>query len=94
VYALTEDGRASSSKSRDTNIPTSWAALSFVAALPPDQVVELLRRRASRLGQQIAGPRRHINDALANDLHRSSWWKRCRFVSTFVDAGGGDPAPC
>ena len=59
---------ASSSKSRGTNTPILWAALSLIAALPPDEVVELLRGRASRLGEQIADLRRHINDALGNDL--------------------------
>jgi hypothetical protein len=49
--------------------PHFIAALSLIAALPSDEVVELLRRRATRPGEQIAELRRHLNDALANDLH-------------------------
>ena len=45
------------------------AALSLIAALPPNEVVELLEKRLQRLAEQQAEIRTLIDDALAADLH-------------------------
>jgi DNA-binding PadR family transcriptional regulator len=45
------------------------AALSLIAALPPDEVVDLLEKRLQRLAEQRAEIRTLIDDALAADLH-------------------------
>jgi DNA-binding PadR family transcriptional regulator len=75
VYALTDGGRA---EVRDWlrelvteprhEFPTFVTALSLITALPPDEVLELLGRRAAA----VAGQRREIEgllaDAAANDV--------------------------
>jgi DNA-binding PadR family transcriptional regulator len=76
VYALTGDGRA---ELRDWmrelvaepghEYPGFVAALSLIAALPPDEVTELLTRRRRRLGEQRAGIRKLIDDAVAAGTH-------------------------
>jgi DNA-binding PadR family transcriptional regulator len=76
VYALTDAGRH---ELRDwlrelieqpqREYPHFVAALSLIAALPPDEVVELLGRRLHRLADDRAEIRTVIDDALGQDLH-------------------------
>ena len=76
AYALTDSGRA---EQRDWlrelveepqyEYPHFVAALSLIAALPPDEAVELLRRRLARLAAQHAELRGGIDHALASGLH-------------------------
>ena len=76
VYALTDAGRE---ELRDWlrelvevprhEYPHFVAALSLIAALPPDEVVELLDRRLRRLAEQRAEIRNLIDGALAGDVH-------------------------
>ena len=76
VYALTDAGRH---ELRDWlrelveepqhEYPHFVAALSLIAALPPDEVVELLSRRLHRLAEQQAEIRALIEDTLANGVH-------------------------
>jgi len=49
--------------------PQFVAALSLIAALPPDEVTELLRRRADRLGEQRAEIRDLIDRTVADGVH-------------------------
>jgi DNA-binding PadR family transcriptional regulator len=76
VYALTDAGR---DELRDwmrelveeptREYPQFVAALSLIAALPPDVVVELLRRRLLRLAAERAEVREHIDATLATGVH-------------------------
>jgi DNA-binding PadR family transcriptional regulator len=76
VYALTDAGRT---ELRDWirelveepqhEYPQFVAALSLIAALPPDEVVELLGRRLGRLADQIAEIRELIDKTLAGGVH-------------------------
>jgi hypothetical protein len=74
VYALTDAGAASCgtgsanwSSSRSTN--TAFvAALSLIGALPPSQVLELLRRRLGHLAQQEAEACGLVDTSLANGV--------------------------
>jgi DNA-binding PadR family transcriptional regulator len=76
VYALTDAGRR---ELRDwlcelvgepqREYPQFVAALSLIGALPPDEVVELLRGRLRRLEDQRAEIRKLIDDALAAGVH-------------------------
>jgi DNA-binding PadR family transcriptional regulator len=76
VYAITDDGRR---EMRDWlrelveeprhEYPQFVAALSLIAALPPDDVVDLLRRRLVRLADQRVEIRDLIDDTLAAQVH-------------------------
>ena len=76
VYAITDDGRR---EMRDWlrelveeprhEYPQFVAALSLIAALPPDDVVDLLRRRLVRLADQRVEVRHLIDDTLAAQVH-------------------------
>ena len=76
VYALTDAGRQ---ELRDWmrelveepqhERPHFVAALSLIGALPPDEVVELLRRRQERLATQRTEIRELIDGALAAGVH-------------------------
>lgn len=76
VYALTDAGRA---ELRDWlrelvaepehEYPHFVAALSLIAALPPDEVVELLAHRLRRIAEQRAEIRELIDDTLAHGVH-------------------------
>jgi DNA-binding PadR family transcriptional regulator len=76
VYALTDAGR---SELRDWlrelvevpqhEYPQFVAALSLIATLPPDEVVELLARRLGRLASQRAEIRGLIDSTLAQGVH-------------------------
>ena len=75
IYALTDTGRA---EFRDWlaelvaepqhEYPHFVAALSLIAALPPSEVVPLLRQRVVRLGEQRAEIRTMIDRALADGV--------------------------
>jgi DNA-binding PadR family transcriptional regulator len=75
VYALTDAGR---DELRDWlrelveephhEYPQFVAALSLIAALPPSEVVALLRRRLGRLAEQRAEIRALIDDALGKGV--------------------------
>lgn len=76
VYALTDAGRA---ELRDWlrelvaepehEYPSFVAALSLVAALPPDEVSELLGQRRRRLETERAEVRRLVDETVAAGLH-------------------------
>lgn len=76
LYALTDSGR---SEQRDWlrelveqpqyEYPQFVAALSLIAALPPDEAVELLNRRLGHLAARNTELRSGIGNALANGLH-------------------------
>jgi DNA-binding PadR family transcriptional regulator len=76
VYALTDAGRQ---ELRDWlrelveeprhEYPHFVAALSLIAALPPDEVVELLRIRLRRLGDERAATRELVDGATAAGVH-------------------------
>lgn len=76
VYAITASGRQ---EMRDWlrqlieeprhEYPHFVAALSLIAALPPDEVVELLRNRARRLAVERDETRRLIADTLSAGVH-------------------------
>jgi DNA-binding PadR family transcriptional regulator len=76
VYALTDTGRH---ELRDWmrelveepghEYPSFVAALSLIAALPPSEVVALLRKRLARLDDQRAEIRTLIDGALAAEVH-------------------------
>lgn len=76
VYAITDAGRQ---ELRDWlrelveepqhEYPHFVAALSLIAALPPGEVVHLLRNRLDRLTEQRAEIRELIDSALANGVH-------------------------
>lgn len=75
VYALTDDGRR---ELRDWlrelieqpqhEYPQFVAALSLIAALPPSEVLPLLRRRLDRLTEQRAEIRTVIDDTLGQGV--------------------------
>jgi DNA-binding PadR family transcriptional regulator len=76
VYALTDAGRAELHdwmrelvEEPQHEHPAFVAALSLIAALPPDEVVELLRGRLARLGVQRADIRAMVDATLAQGLH-------------------------
>jgi DNA-binding PadR family transcriptional regulator len=76
VYALTDAGRRELHdwlreliEVPQHEYPHFVAALSLVAALPPDEVVELLRRRLDRLATQRGAIRGLIDDTLAQGVH-------------------------
>src|SRR5215469_8046468 len=76
VYALTDAGRRELFdwmrelvEVPQHEYPHFVAALSLIAALPPDLVVELLRRRLQRLTALRTEIRDHIDRALAGGLH-------------------------
>lgn len=76
VYAITDAGRR---EVRDWlrqlveepqhEFPAFVAALSLIAALPPDEVVALLRNRADRLAEQRAEIRRLVDETVAGGVH-------------------------
>ena len=76
VYELTEAGRR---ELRDWlrelveepqhEYPQFVAALSLIAALPPDEVVDLLGRRLVRLAEQRTEIRGGIDDTVASGVH-------------------------
>jgi DNA-binding PadR family transcriptional regulator len=76
LYALTDAGRAELHdwlgeliEEPRHEFPHFVAALSLIAALPPDEVVELLRSRLRRLAEQRAETRELIDGAVANGVH-------------------------
>lgn len=76
VYAITDAGRVEFDEwLRDLvaepqhEYPHFVAALSLIAALPPDHVVDLLRGRLARLGALQESTRRVVADALSHDVH-------------------------
>jgi DNA-binding PadR family transcriptional regulator len=76
VYAITDAGRAELRDwlreligSPDHEYPHFVAALSLIAALPPDETVALLRQRLLRLGEQREQSRSLADAALAGGLH-------------------------
>jgi DNA-binding PadR family transcriptional regulator len=76
VYAITDSGRR---ELRDWlrelvgepehEYPHFVAALSLIAALPPDEAVDLLRGRRRRLAEQSAEIRELIDQTLARGVH-------------------------
>jgi DNA-binding PadR family transcriptional regulator len=76
VYALTDAGRH---ELRDWmrelveepkhEYPSFVAALSLIAALPPSEVLSLLRKRLARLDEQRAEIRTLLDGALAAEVH-------------------------
>lgn len=77
VYALTDAGRhefrdwlSELVEQPEHEYPHFVAALSLIAALPPGQVLMLLRRRLDRLAEERAEIRDLIDNALAGGLHR------------------------
>src|SRR5712692_4161898 len=77
VYALTDAGRhefrdwlSELVEQPEHEYPHFVAALSLIAALPPGQVLMLLRRRLDRLAEERADIRDLIDNALAGGLHR------------------------
>jgi DNA-binding PadR family transcriptional regulator len=76
VYAITDAGRR---EQRDWlrelveeprhEYPHFVAALSLIAALPPDEAVELLGRRLERLAAQRAESRRIVADTVGSGVH-------------------------
>jgi DNA-binding PadR family transcriptional regulator len=76
VYALTDTGRHELRRwlrelvgEPQHEYPQFVAALSLIAALPPAEVVELLRRRVHLLAEQRAGIRDLIDGAQARGVH-------------------------
>lgn len=76
VYAITDDGRRELREwLRDLveqprhEYPHFVAALSLIAALGPEEVVELLRRRRERLDAQRAEARELIDRTVAGGVH-------------------------
>ncbi len=76
VYALTDAGRRELREwlrelvaEPQHEYPQFVAALSLIAALPPDDVVELLGRRLVRLSEQRAEIRALIDDTVAGGVH-------------------------
>ncbi len=75
VYALTEAGRDELHdwlrelvEEPQHEYPHFVAALSLIAALPPSEVLTLLRRRLTRLAEQRAETRAIIDDTLAQGV--------------------------
>ena len=76
VYAITDAGRAELRDwlrelvgEPDHEYPHFVAALSLIAAIPPDEAVTLLSRRAVRLAEQRAETRSLADGAAAGGLH-------------------------
>jgi DNA-binding PadR family transcriptional regulator len=76
LYALTDAGRRELHdwlgeliEEPRHEFPHFVAALSLIAALPPDEVVELLGGRLGRLAEQRAEARELIDGAVANGVH-------------------------
>ncbi len=76
LYAITDPGRiefddwlAQLVAEPQHEYPQFVAALSLIAALPPDRVVELLTARLTRLTEQRAETQDVIEQALAGELH-------------------------
>ncbi|SNS94877.1 Transcriptional regulator PadR-like family protein [Asanoa hainanensis] len=76
VYAITDAGRAELHDwlrelvgEPDHEYPHFVAALSLIAALPPDEAVALLRQRLVRLGSLRSSTRTLVDGALASGLH-------------------------
>ena len=72
VYALTDPGRQELHdwlhqliEQPQHEYPAFVAGLSLLAALPPDEVTPLLRRRSQRLGEEIAEIERLVESTLA-----------------------------
>jgi hypothetical protein len=53
----------------DHEYPHFVAALSLIAAIPPDEAVPLLQQRALRLGEQRAEIRTLVDGGLAGGVH-------------------------
>lgn len=75
VYALTDAGRAEFRgwlaelvAEPQHEYPHFVAALSLIAALPPNEVVDLLRRRLGRLAHARAEIRSHVDATLAQGV--------------------------
>jgi DNA-binding PadR family transcriptional regulator len=75
VYALTDAGRHELREwlrdllgEPEHEYPSFVAALSLIGALPPSQVVPLLRRRLQRLAERTAETRRLIDTTLAQGV--------------------------
>jgi DNA-binding PadR family transcriptional regulator len=76
LYALTDSGRRELHDwmrdlvaEPDHEYPQFVAALSLIAALPPDEVVELLTRRLDRLARRRAEIREMVDATVAKDVH-------------------------
>ncbi|GIF66178.1 PadR family transcriptional regulator [Asanoa ishikariensis] len=76
VYAITDAGRSELHDwlrelvgEPDHEYPHFVAALSLIAALPPDEAVALLRQRLLRLGELREQTRTMVAGALTNGLH-------------------------
>ena len=76
VYAITEAGRQELHEwlrelveEPQHEYPSFVAALSLIGALPPDEAVELLRRRLERLARQRAEIRELIDRTVAGGVH-------------------------
>ena len=76
VYALTDAGRAEARtwlgdlvREPQHEFPQFVAALSLIGALPPDEVVALLRHRLVRLAELRDEARRVIADAASGGVH-------------------------
>jgi DNA-binding PadR family transcriptional regulator len=76
LYAITEAGRTEFREwlghllaEPQHEYPHFVAALAMIAALPPDQVVDLLRDRLTRLAAQRSECQEVIDQALAAELH-------------------------
>ncbi|MEV4539779.1 PadR family transcriptional regulator [Asanoa sp. NPDC049518] len=76
VYAITDAGRSELRDwlrelvgEPDHEYPHFVAALSLIAALPPDEAVTLLRQRLERLASLREQTRSLVDGALANGLH-------------------------
>jgi DNA-binding PadR family transcriptional regulator len=76
VYAITDAGRAELRDwlrdlvaVPDHEYPHFVAALSLIAAIPPDEAVPLLQQRALRLGEQRAEIRTLVDGGLAGGVH-------------------------
>jgi DNA-binding PadR family transcriptional regulator len=76
LYAITEAGRTEFREwlghllaEPHQEYPHFVAALAMIAALPPDQVVDLLRDRLTRLAAQRSACQEVIDQALAAELH-------------------------
>jgi DNA-binding PadR family transcriptional regulator len=77
VYALTDAGRDEFHdwlrelvEQPRHEYPHFVAALSLIAALPPDEAVELLRRRLQRLAGERANVRELIDATIAGGVHQ------------------------
>jgi DNA-binding PadR family transcriptional regulator len=102
VYALTDAGRTELRdwlrelvQEPEHEYPHFVSALSLIAALPPDEVLDLLRRRLDRLARQRAEIRALIDDALRTgvpglflveeDYRLALLDAETAFVTTFID---------